>query len=300
MESPNEGTAMSDLSADQLSPLLNGFTIDKGPPKSITVSNASSLADLRDVTVTGTLLKKQLIRLDPETGERTARLSAKDGAYKIERNDGDLHFCLGTAQFQPHIACELQNAQNFLATFKDAVGGEISASGFFRSLFEHPGFRANDDAHIFEIHPIRAVSINGSVLTFDVDVPDQDSIHTWTDPRPLNDQDDAIEVEVDSAQDTLTFHGMAGQDENYVQVSGKVSDKQLNLNSAEPASFTFTSPEIGHPVTVNCLQGTSAARQLRDLTTSRITMVGLRNIDWSEAINGRYVINLLAIDIQEA
>jgi uncharacterized protein YdeI (BOF family) len=288
---------MASFSADELSPLMNGFTIDKGPPKAITVASASSLADLRDVTVTGTLLKKQLVRLDPQTGERTARLAASNGRYKLEQ-DGDLHFCLGTEQLQPHIPCELQNAQNFISTFRDAVGGEITATGFFRCLFEHPGFRTNDDAHVFEIHPIRAVNINGSALTFDVDVPDQDSIHTWTDPHPLNDQDDRIEVEYDSDQDTLTFHGMAGQDENYVQVSGKVSDTVLNLDSTEPARFTFKSSDIGHPVTVYCMQGTSAAHQLRDLTRTTVSMVALRNIDWSEALNGRYVIGLLAIDIQ--
>jgi hypothetical protein len=147
--------AMPTLTVADLSPLLNGFTIDKGPPKTITVPNASALADFRDVTVTGNLLKKQLVHLDSGTGERTVRLAGNNGALKIEPNDGDLHFCLGTVQLTPHIACELQNARNFLSTFQNAVGTEISVSGFFRCLFEHPGFKTNDDAHIFEIHHFR-------------------------------------------------------------------------------------------------------------------------------------------------
>ena len=142
------------------------------------------------------------------------------------------------------------------------------------------------------------MTLNGSTIPFDVDIPDQDSIHTWTAPHNLNDQDNAIEVEFDANQDMLTFRRMQGQDENYIQVVGEVSDQQLRLDSAEPASFTFTSPDVGRALKVFCLQGTSAARQLRKLTTTSVSMIVLRNIDWSEALQGRYVINLLAIDIQ--
>ena len=107
-----------------------------------------------------------------------------------------------------------------------------------------------------------------------------------------------LKVEFDANQDMLTFRRMQGQDENYIQVVGEVSDQQLRLDSAEPASFTFTSPDVGRALKVFCLQGTSAARQLRKLTTTSVSMIVLRNIDWSEALQGRYVINLLAIDIQ--
>jgi hypothetical protein len=54
---------MVNLDAAELAPLLNGFTID---PRSqtIVVPNASQLADLQDVTVSGRLLKKQYVKLD--------------------------------------------------------------------------------------------------------------------------------------------------------------------------------------------------------------------------------------------
>ncbi len=288
---------MATLDASDLAPLVNGFTID---PRSqtIVVPNASQLAGLQDVTVTGTLLKKQYVRLDKATNQRTARLAADGGAYKAESGDGDLHFCLGTGQLQPHIACELQNGKAWLSAFNDAVGDQISASGFFRCLFEHPGFRTNDDAHIFEIHPVRAVDLGDGIQAFDVDVPEQKAIHTWIDPHRLNDQDDRIQVAYDNGQDLLTFTGMSGQDENYVQLSGTVSAIDFQAAGGAPATFTFSSEDIGHPVQVLCLQGTSAARQLRQLASDQITMIGLRNIDLKQALAGRYLINMLAIDIQ--
>jgi hypothetical protein len=287
------------LTAAQLAPLFNGYRADSGPPKTIVVPKASQLASLQDVTVTGTLLKKQLVKLDLGTGKRTASLTSGGGAYATSP-DGDVHFCLGVKQLQPHIACEVQNAKAFVAKFNQARGTKISVSGFFRCLFEHPGFRSNDDAHIFEIHPVRAVSFGSSIQSFNVDIPDQQSIHTWTSPHNLNDQDGRITVKYSKSQDTLTFTGMDGQDENYVRVSGAVSNIKLNLTGTTPASFVFNSTDIGHPLQTLCLHGTTAARQLKQLTATNISMVALRNVDISQALKNKYMISLLAIDIQPA
>lgn len=62
-------------------------------------------------------------------------------------------------------------------------------------MFEHPDFRSNNDTHIFEIHPVRAVNIDGHIQAFDVDVPKQDTIHTWNNPHPLNEQDSTMSVQ---------------------------------------------------------------------------------------------------------
>jgi hypothetical protein len=290
---------MSALKVSLLVPLLNSYLLDP-EAKTIVIHHASKLVSLQDVTVAGQLLKKQYVRLNTATGMRTARLAAGGGAYKAESGDGDLHFCLGTRQLRPHIACELQNAKAWLSSFKNSVGDEILVSGFFRCMFEHPGFRRNDDAHIFEIHPVRAVNLGRGLQTFDVDIPEQKAIHTWTDPYPLNDQDQRIQVAYDKRQDTLTFTGMSGEDENYVWVSRSASKIRLNASDGTPAIFTFFSDEIGYEIQVLCLQGTSAARQLRQLKGKSVKMVGLRNIDLRQALKGRYRINLLAIDIQEA
>lgn len=291
---------MTTLTSADLAPFVNNYTITKGPPKTIVVGGISKMdiASLQNITVNGTLLNKQFVRLDPETNERHIVSPAGGGKYSAEAGDGDLHFCLGTENGGPHIACELQNAKAWVSTFNQSIGNPISVSGYFRCMFEHPGFRSNDDAHIFEIHPVRAVDIDGHIQAFDVDVPKQDAIHTWTDPHPLNEQDSRITVQYDNASDTLTFSDMVGQDENYVQVTGKISQINLNDNTDLPASFRFDSPDIGHTLQAYCLQGTTATSQLSQLReNTNVSMVTLRNIDLKEALQNRYIISLLAIDI---
>jgi hypothetical protein len=291
------GLAAKVLDATALSQLVNAYRIGTGALKTIVVPNASQLSTLQDVTVTGTLLKKQLVRLT-SPNKRQIGLAANNGAYTLE-GDGDIHFDLGVKQLQPHVPCELQNAKAWLSTFQSSVGASLTVSGFFRCLFEHPGFLPGDDAHIFEIHPVRAVSINGKMQAFDVDIPDQPSIHTWTSPHPLNQQDDRIKVHYDKAKDTLTFTDMDGQDENYVAVSGNVSAVNLKPTSNDPATFTFTSPDIGKPLQALCLKGTRAAKQLAALRSkTSANMIVLRNIDLSRALKNEYVINLLVIDLQ--
>jgi len=293
-------TAASVLTGDELSQWVNDFSISAGPPRTIVVRGASHLADLQDITVTGTLLKKQTVSLDVATNTHRASILGT-GQYAINQSDGDLHFCLGGRQNQPHVPCELQNAKAWQSAINAEIDQHITVSGFFRCLFEHPGFARNDDAHLFEIHPVRAVTLGGHIQAFDVGVPDQQSIHTWTSPHPLNDQDKRIKVQYDKPHDTLTFTGMDGQDENYVRVSGTMSQVHLPPNSDTPASFTFDSKEIGYALTGLCLQGTHALVQLESLAranTMDVTMIVLRNIDLHQALQDHYVIELLAIDIR--
>lgn len=284
------------VAATDLAPLVNAYAIRTGPPKQIIVPRSSTLAALQEITLSGTLLAKQVIATDPRSGKRTVSLGANGGKYGIEA-DGDLHFCVGPRALTPHITCELQHATQWLATFQAAIGTSVSATGWFRCLFEHPGFAVNDDAHIFEVHPVRAVTLAGMSQAFDVGIPDPAFIHTWTSPHPLNVQDDRIRVAYDRSTDTLTFTDMDGQDENYVRVPGSVSNVQRGMGNA-PSMFTLTSPDVGHPLRVIAMPGTRADRQLGALTATRLTLVGLRNIDLVAALAGRYVINLLAIDIQ--
>lgn len=283
--------------AAELASLVNAYTIRTGPPKAIVVPHAASLAALQDTTVGGTLLKKQVIHLDSRSGTRTVALGANGGAYAIEA-DGDLHFCVGSRPLSPHITCELQHAAAWLPTFRSGVGTAVSVAGWFRCLFEHPGFDANDDAHIFEIHPVRAVGLAGVSQAFDVGIPDSGSIHTWTTPHPLNVQDGKIRVAYDKATDTLTFTNMDGQDENYVRVAGRVSNVHPSPGGTMPATFTLSSPDIGHPIQVMVMAQTNAARQLANLASSNIILVGLRGIDLTQALAGMYAIRLIAIDIQ--
>jgi len=88
-------------------------------------------------------------------------------------------------------------------------------------------------------------------------------------------------------------------DTNYVQVSGTISNINLDKSSPEPSEFTFSSPDItGDPINVFCLKGTNAAGQLEQIKNgANVDLLGLRNIDLNQVMNNRYVINMLGIDI---
>src|SRR5256712_13830294 len=163
--------------AAELAPLVNAYTIGTGPTKTISVPNASALAALQDATVPGTLLKKQVIALNPRTGRRQVSLCARGRTYGIE-TDGDLDFCLGARPFQPHITCELQNAKAWLATFQSAVGQPLPVAGLFRCPFAHPGFASNHGARIFQIHPVHAATLARQILPIKRDIPAPRPSHT--------------------------------------------------------------------------------------------------------------------------
>jgi len=296
---------MAQLDGCELAKLVNAYTVERSP-KSVTVPNANQLASYRDVTVTGTLLPRRIMEIDPDGSTRTAKPpSQKLGDSYPMQADGDVHFGIGCANEESHVACEIQKAKgHWHQKINESIGNQVTVAGFFRCLFEHPGFSKGADAHIFEIHPVRAIDFGDGqgLVSLDVEKPEPQSIHKWIETakrRNLNKEDAKTDVAFDQGTDSLTFTGMKGMDLNYVLVKGTASDIQPNTNSEDPATFTFDSPQITNRVTVSCLKATGALFALEGLKNkSRIEMVALRNIDLSEAMNGNYVINLLAIDIQ--
>ena len=291
---------MSTLTAAKLAAQVNDYLPIPGRPNQVVLNHASKFAGLVEMTVSGKLLRKQLANsVDLNTGERGCRLTANNGKYTRIANDGDLHFCLGTANDAVHIACEIQMASDeLIARFNDAVDQgitDIKVTGFFRCLFEHSGISQgqNSDCHIFEIHPVRAVTIGGQTFPFDVDMP-QDGTHSWD---TLSTYDAGISVTAQA--DTLTFAGMRsdarGGDVNYVNVPGKVSNVRTEPGEDGIVRFTFTSPDIDNPIEGLCLPHTSAAREIQQVGGGKVTLGALRNINIEEALKGNYVINLLAI-----
>jgi hypothetical protein len=281
--------------AAALGALINDYSITKQPGNNkIVMRHISVLAQLRDVTVPGTLIHKQLVQIGAN-GQRTYTPGAQ---YAIEA-DGDVHFSIGTKENAPHDPCELQHGHDYLARINGMIGQQVVVSGFFRCLFEHPGFAGNVDAHICEIHPVRAIQMTSGTLTFDVARPDPQSIHPWS--SALNTQDKNAKVTYDRATDTATFEKVHGMDTNYVQVSGTISNIDLKKTTPEPVQFTFASPDITRgPVNVFCLKGTNAAGQLETLTDgTKVALLGLRNIELAEVMNNHYAINMLGIDIQK-
>jgi hypothetical protein len=291
---PGPGPAGLPKDAAALAGMINDYSIVKQPGNNkIVMRHISVLAQLRDVSVPGTLIHKQLVQI----GAGGQRSYTPGTVYGIEA-DGDVHISLGTKENAPHVPCEIQHGHDYLARINGMIGQQMVVSGFFRCLFEHPGFAANVDAHICEIHPVRAMQLSSGTLTFDVARPDPQAIRAW---RPaVNTQDAAVKVTYDQASDTATFEKVHGMDTNYVQMSGTIDNIDLKKLTPEPAQCTFTSPDIAaSPITVFCLKGTNAAGQLEQIKNgATVDLLGLRNIDLTEVMQDRYVINLLGIDIR--
>lgn len=55
----------------------------------------------------------------------------------------------------PNIDLRISGSTAFVSKFNQSIGKPISVSGFFRCLFEHPGFRGNDD-------PVQAYCLHGT------------------------------------------------------------------------------------------------------------------------------------------
>jgi hypothetical protein len=211
--------------------------------------------------------------------------------------DGSLAFSVGVRDLRPHIVCRIQDGLPWLSLINQSVGKRVSAGGFLRCFFGSPGVDPHDNAHIFEVHPVRTVEIGGESHGCELDVPAR-RIQDWT--SDLNRLDERREVRYWKGTDMLVFTNIEAEKEEYVQVTGHASDITLNISTNRPAWFILTSADVARQVKVTCLHGTRAARQLRSLTSTHVAVIGLRSIDLARALEERYRINLLATEIQSA
>ena len=144
---------------------------------------------------------------------------------------------------------------------------------------------------------MRTVEIDGELHSVELHAPTS-SVQDWT--SDLNDLDERRKVRYWKGSDLLVFSQVDVERQEYVRLKGRVSDITLNVSTNRPAWFILDNAEIGRQVKVTCLQGTKAVRQLRDLDSTEVRVIGLRSIDLAKALEDRYRINLVAIDIQRA
>ncbi len=275
---------------------LNHYSIRSGADRKIVIPQASRLAKIQEITVRGILLRNQSVTFDLRMLKRRVFIGKRGGHY-VPREDGSLEFCLGVRSLQPHILCRLNDAAAWSFRLNQAIGHRISVASFLRCSFDHPGFDVHENARIFEIHPVRTVEIGGELHSFELNVHNS-VVQDWT--SELNEMDESRQVRYWKGSDTLEFSRIEVEKKEYVRVTGHISDIKLNISTGRPAWFILASADVSRQVKVTCLQGTRAARQLRDLTSTQVTVVGLRCIDLARALEDRYRINLFAIDVQPA
>lgn len=282
--------------AVRFAPLLNRYLIQAGPPKSIVIPQASQLVKIQEITVRGRLLKNQVVTWNPRAMKRRITVGKRGGLYALQE-DGSLEFGIGVKPLQSHIVCRLQDAAAYLLRFNQSIGHKVSVSGFLRCSFNSPGFDPRENAHIFEIHPVRTVEIDGELHSVELHAPTS-SVQDWN--PDLSSLDERRKVRYWKGSDMLVFSQLDVEGQQYVRLAGRVSDITLNVSANRPAWFMLENAEIGRQVKVTCLQGTRAVRQLRALDSTEIRVIGLRSIDLAKALEDRYRINLVAIDIQPA
>jgi hypothetical protein len=282
--------------AVRLAPLLNRYLVQAGSPTTIVIPQASQLARIQETTVRGILLKNQMINWDPRTLRRRVALGKRGGRYALEAN-GSLAFCVGVKELQPHVVCRIQDAAAWLLCVNQSIGKRVSVGGFLRCSFGRAGLTSSDNVHIFEIHPVCAVEIGGELCSCELTVP-VSTVQDWA--SELNRLDERRQVRYWEGSDMLVFSNVEPEEEQYVRLAGQASDITLNISTNHPAWFILKSSDVARQVKVTCLQGTRAAHQLRNLNSPRVTVVGLRSIDLARAMEERYRINLLVIDIQPA
>src|SRR5215467_14187645 len=103
---------------------------------------------------------------------------------------------------QPYVVCRLQCAAAWLVRFNQAIGKRISISGFLRCAFDKAGFSRDDNAHVFEIHPVRMVEIDGELHGIELDVPTA-SVKDWNDD--LNNVDEQRQLRYWKGSDRFVF-----------------------------------------------------------------------------------------------
>ena len=121
------------------------------------------------------------------------------------------------------------------------------------------------------------------------------NVKDWT--PALNELDERRTVQYWKGRDTLVFSDVEIEEPEYVRVTGRVSDVTINVGTDRPAWFLLKAPAIARQVKVTCLQATKPSRQLRNLNSDEVSLVGLRSIDLARGLEDRYRINLLAIDL---
>jgi hypothetical protein len=283
-------------SAVRVASLLNRYLIYTGSPPKITIPHASQLAKIQEITLRGIFLKNQTTRWNPGLLNRSISQGRKSGRYLL-RDDGSVEFCIGTKALQPHIVCRLFDASPWLFLLNESIGKRIAVAGYLRCSFEMAGFGNHDNAHIFEIHPIHTLEIDGQLHSMELSVPNS-LVRAWT--PELSELDERRELRYWKGRDALVFSNVATERDTYVRVSGQASEITLNNSTNRPAWFLLSSLQLQRQVKVTCLQGTRAARRLRDLTSTSVSVIGLRSIDLARALEDRYRINLIAFDVESA
>ncbi len=265
--------------------LLNEYKLSAGPPSTVIVPNASRLSKIQEVTIRGTVLRRQIAHWDPRALRHRISPGRSRGRYVLH-SDGSLEICVGVRALQPHVTCVLSDGFAVLSRL-NAAGAAVTISGFLRCSFAGSGLEATDNARIFELNPIRSVEIDGEVRSFDLNCPGP-PVPDWT--PALNELDEKRTVQYWKGSDTLVFSNIGSEGAGHFRATGEVQDIKLNIGTNRPAWFVLNSGNAAsRQMRVACLQGTRPDDSvLRRLKSSRVVVIGAKAQNFRNAGHWKY------------
>ncbi len=232
---------------------------------------------------------------------------------RIREKDLDIHFDLAPPGGGSPVICEIQNADEVqhgqpLQQASDAAK-TVEVTGVLRIFPEHVYASAGPTlAHIFEIHPIREVKIDGASLdNITIDCPANENFATQESMHEIVIQDDGtmammssgrqlndnIKVKFDGTD--LTMTKPPSLNVNYVFGAFYIFFKQ-NVQFEEGKPFEFelrgSNDPSSVPVRSVVVPGTPAYDAVKGLldnpSSNALSAAGLRTLDFKQLMNSTY------------
>ncbi len=263
------------------------------------LSNFAQLTQISDLSLGSEVtLKGNVTYVSPKRGD-----------------DLDIHFDLAPPSGDGFVVCEIQNADEVqhgqpLKQAMDA-GTMVEVTGVLRIFPEHVYASAGPKlAHIFEIHPIREVKIDGTPLdNITMDCPDHENFTTQPSMHEIvirddgtmamassgRQLDDNIEVQFDGTD--LTMFKPPALNTNYIFGSFYLSFNQSNqFQDGQPFVLEIRGSSDPNSVPVNSvvIPGTAAYDTVKSFLnkppTDPVTVAALRSLSFQQLMNSTYEI----------
>jgi hypothetical protein len=247
-----------------------------------------------------------------------------------EKGDSDVHFNLSPTPSpqDSFLVCEIQNASNNLhrKPLVEATSGQrkVQVRGIFRMFLEHI-HKVNHSPHIFELHPVDYVKIEGQLplAQVEMDAPNREewkaneSIHritirndgsvTFEEDKVTKIEDSQVRVQSIYDGTNLTFKktkskGFANIRLNYVSTKGffkVLSGGQFIDGRPYIFELQVSSSPNSRKIKAVTVPDTPAYEVTNDLhkhpPNSKVTVVALRSLSLGELFNSNYEIMLCPV-----
>jgi hypothetical protein len=243
----------------------------------------------------------------------------------INKTDKDIHFTLSptASQSNKFIVCEIQNAtKSQYQTLKKTKDQQkiVKVKGIFRIFLEHILKNSKTKPHVFEVHPVKTVEVDGVNLKgITMDCPDHGNwrknesmyqmeiqqnrslnfINLKNGKAERNVKENNMRVDYDGSNLTFknipTAHGFRAVGHNYIAIDGYFSKTSRGSFPSGGKSYTFELKYHKNPsirlkaITIDGTPAYNTAKKFHsNPPTKIITAVALRSVSISKLMDKVY------------